>query len=118
MKKPIKNKITFTKRIISVILAVALFDMQFPFILAMLGRDNIAEELGKTLVIEIVGVVLVYCLKSFFETREEENMKYKKSLPLRMGDITGFDDAELVDNSNNIDIDPDFRYDYLNNRRC
>lgn len=62
-------------------MAIALIDLQFPFILAFLGRENIAEELGKVIVTEIIGVFLVYCAKSFFETKEEKRneliAKYK-----------------------------------------
>lgn len=86
---------TFTKKIVAIILMVALIDMQFPFILAFVGSEQIAEDLGKIIVVEIIGVVLVYCLKSFFETREEENNKLKKSI--RSGDVTGFDDAEILE---------------------
>lgn len=86
---------TFTKRIVAIVLAIALIDMQFPFILAFMGNEQIAEELGKVIVVEIIGVVLVYCCKSFFETREEEKNKMQNAI--RSGDITGFDDAEVVD---------------------
>lgn len=93
-----KNKkiMTFTKRIVAIILVIALIDMQFPFILAFMDKPQIAEELGKVIVVEIIGVVLVYCLKSFFETREEENTKTKR-MRIRSGDITGFDDAEVIE---------------------
>lgn len=89
-----KTNNTFTKKMIKAIVIVALIDMQLPFALAFLGREQIAEELGKVIVVEIVGVTLVYCLKSFLETREEEKNKL-----IRMGDITGFDDAEVADDS-------------------
>lgn len=92
MKKKTK---TFTKKIISLILIITLIDLQFPFILAFLGREQIAEDLGKILVTEIIGVFLVYCCKSFFETREEKIMEFKEAE--RNGDITGFDDAEIMD---------------------
>lgn len=65
------KKIQYTKKAMTSILVVALFDMQIPFVLAFLGREQIAEELGKVIVMEIVGCFLVYCLKSFFETKEE-----------------------------------------------
>ena len=72
---------TFTKKFVTIIMAIALIDLQFPFILAFLGRENIAEELGKVIVTEIIGVFLVYCAKSFFETKEEKRneliAKYK-----------------------------------------
>lgn len=77
------KKSTYTKQMVKVILAVALIDMQFPFVLAFLNRTNIAEELGKIIVTEIIGVVLVYCLKAFFETREEK----KNELLMKKEDI-------------------------------
>lgn len=70
-KKRRKNRIQFTKKAMTGILVVALFDMQLPFVLAFLGREQIAEELGKVIALEIVGCFLVYCCKSFFETKEE-----------------------------------------------
>lgn len=54
---------------------VTLIDLQFPFILAYLGKTEIAETLGGLLVTEIIGVFLVYCCKSFFETKEEKKQE-------------------------------------------
>ena len=68
-KKPI---VTFTKKWMSIIMIISLIDLQFPFILAYLGKNDIAETLGGLLVTEVIGVFLVYCIKSFFETREEK----------------------------------------------
>ena len=65
------------------IVAAALIDMQFPFVLALLGRDQIAENMGGLIVTEIIGVFLVYCMKSFFETREsEKNRILEKQMEL------------------------------------
>lgn len=73
MKKRKRIKKTqYTKKAMTSILVVALFDMQLPFLLAFLGREQIAEELGKVIALEIVGCFLVYCCKSFFETKEEQ----------------------------------------------
>lgn len=68
----------FTKRLITIILIITLIDLQFPFILAFLGREQIAEELGKILVTEVIGIFFVYCVKSFFETREEKRNELMK----------------------------------------
>ena len=57
------------------IITVALIDMQFPFLLALIGRQEIAETLGGLIVTEIIGVFLVYCVKSFFETKESEKTR-------------------------------------------
>lgn len=69
---------TYTKKMMTRIINVALIDMQFPFLLALLGRDQIAETLGGLIVTEIIGVFLVYCAKSYFETREAERIRLKE----------------------------------------
>lgn len=43
------------------------------YILAYLGRAQIAEDLSKIAVTEIVAVVLVYALKSLFENLSKHN---------------------------------------------
>ncbi len=70
-----KEDRTYTKKMMGRIIGVALADIQFPFVLALLGREQIAETLGGLIVTEIIGVFLVYCAKSFFETREEEKVR-------------------------------------------
>ena len=70
-----KTKIQYTKKAMTCILIVALFDLQIPYVLSFIGRENTLEELSKTVVIEIIGVFLVYCVKSFFETKEEKKNK-------------------------------------------
>lgn len=72
------RKNTYTKKMMTRIIIVALIDMQFPFLLALLGKEQIAETMGGLIVTEIIGVFLVYCVKSFFETKEEEKMKMLK----------------------------------------
>lgn len=69
---------TYTKRMMSRIITVAIIDMQFPFILAFLGREQIAETMGGLIATEIVGVFLVYCTKSFFETKESEKVRLQE----------------------------------------
>lgn len=72
------SRITFTKKIMISIILIAMIDMQFPFVLALLGREQIAETMGGLIVTEIIGVFLVYCLKAFFETRESERIRLKE----------------------------------------
>lgn len=69
---------TYTKKMMTRIINVALVDMQFPFLLALLGREQIAETLGGLIATEIIGVFLVYCVKSFTETREEQRVRLKE----------------------------------------
>lgn len=69
---------TYTKKMMTRIINAALIDMQFPFLLALIGRDQIAETLGGLIVTEIIGVFLVYCAKSFFETKEEQRVRMQE----------------------------------------
>ena len=78
MKPKNSRQRTYTKNMLNRIIAVALVDMQFPFVLALLGREQIAETMGGLIVTEIVGVFLVYCAKSFFETKESEKTRLKE----------------------------------------
>ena len=66
---------TFTKKAVALILAFALVDLQLTYILAFLGRVEIAESLSKTIASTIVGVMLGYFLKALFETFFEEREK-------------------------------------------
>ena len=75
-----KTKTQYTKGAVTAILVVALFDLQMPYVLAFLGRENTLEELSKIIVVEIVGVFLVYCLKSYFETKEEHKERRERGI--------------------------------------
>lgn len=43
------------------------------YLLAWFGRPEIAESLSKVAITEIIGVVLVYCLKSLVENISKNN---------------------------------------------
>ena len=75
MSKKRMSKKTFTKVAVKWILVFAIIDLQLSYLLAFLGRVEIAEELSSTVATAIIGVMLGYFLKSFFETREEEKNK-------------------------------------------
>ena len=66
---------TFTKIAVTVILGVSLVDLQLSYILAFMGREQIAEALSTTIVEMVVGVILGYFLNSLFETFFEEREK-------------------------------------------
>lgn len=44
------------------------------YLLAYLGREQIAESLSQVAITEIIGVVLVYCIKSLFENISKHNV--------------------------------------------
>ena len=65
-----------TKKLVKWILAISVFDLQLSYLLAFLGRTEIAENLSMTVVTTIIGTVITYCIKSFKETKEEEKVAY------------------------------------------
>lgn len=69
-KKQRKTKVQFTKKIVSFCLINGVLWCWCSYILAYLGRVEIAESLSQTAVTEILGVVLVYCAKALFEKKE------------------------------------------------
>lgn len=67
-KKYKKWLTTFTKKAVFLILFVSLLDLQLSYILAFMGKEQIAETLSSTIAEVIVGVMLGYFLKALFET--------------------------------------------------
>lgn len=91
MKPKRSSSVTYTKKMMNRIITVALIDMQFPFLLAMFNKQEIAETMGGLIVTEIIGVFLVYCAKSFFETKEAEKTRMQE---MQMNDDTESSDLE------------------------
>ena len=74
---------TFTKKAVFVILLVALIDLQMSYILAFMGKEQIAETLSSTIADTIIGVMLGYFLKALFETFfEKREERLNKELEL------------------------------------
>ncbi|WP_418440740.1 hypothetical protein [Anaerotignum lactatifermentans] len=71
-----RKRNTYTKKLVKWILAISVFDLQLSYLLAFLGRTEIAENLSMTVVTAIIGTVITYCIKSFKETKEEEKVAY------------------------------------------
>ena len=59
---------TFTKKAVTAILIISLIDLQLSYILAFMGKEQIAETLSTTIATTIIGVMLGYFMKSLFET--------------------------------------------------
>lgn len=59
---------TFTKKAVAIILAVSLIDLQLSYLLAFIGKEQIAESLSSTIAETIIGVMLGYFMKALFET--------------------------------------------------
>lgn len=70
---------TFTKTWVARIITIALIDVQLTYVLAFFNKE-IAETLSITIVSEIVGVMGVYMIKSYLETKEEKRMEYENRI--------------------------------------
>lgn len=73
MKKRI-TKQTYSKRATTIILAVALCDIQLTYVLAFMGLE-IAETLAVALVTEVIGVFATYSIKAYLGKKQEEETK-------------------------------------------
>lgn len=66
-------KKTTTKRVVWVCLINGCAWVWCSYVLAYLGRADIAESLSKVALTDIVAVVLIYCMKSLFENISKHN---------------------------------------------
>ena len=73
-----RKRNTYTKKLVKWILAISVFDLQLTYLLAFLGREQIAETLSSDICNVVIGTILGYLAKSFFETREEERIKLER----------------------------------------
>lgn len=72
-----KQKVQYTKILISRITIWAMFVVGLTYFLAFFGRP-FPETLSIRIVELTLGVVIVYCLKSYFETKEAEKTRLKE----------------------------------------
>ena len=63
-----KERLTYSKRVVSIILTIALIDLQ---VCIFFNRETIAV----VLITEIIGVLLVYSVKAYFGKKQEEANK-------------------------------------------
>lgn len=96
---------TFSKKAVALILVVSLIDLQLSYILAFMGKEQIAETLSSTITETIVGVMLGYFLKALFETFFEKREE-RLNKALEEGDHADF----ISDNSAYDDFCSDERY--------
>lgn len=59
-----------------------------PFLLAFFGHEA-AESLGIAWVTEVFAVIIVYCCKSYFETKQEKKQKLENFMNGMEGDNGG-----------------------------
>ena len=67
------KKFNFSKFIVGFLLVNGTIWTYLSYVLAYLGKTEIAEALSKTVVIEILGVMMVYSLKAAIENLSKNN---------------------------------------------
>lgn len=72
------KKDTATKVILFRIINFCLVCIGFSYVLAFLGREQIAESLSQTMVTAIIGTFIGYAAKSYFETKSEKSLEFEK----------------------------------------
>lgn len=74
-----KHILTFTKKWVRIILINCMIWIYLSYILSALGRDPV-EKVTYGVIAILLGTLVSYMAKSFFETYSEENLKYKKEI--------------------------------------
>lgn len=78
---------TYTKKAVTIILAVSLIDLQLSYILAFIGKEQIAESLSSQIAGTVIGVMLGYFMKALFETFfEKREERLNRSSEIEKGE--------------------------------
>lgn len=64
---------TYTKRLVAVIVGFSIIDLQLSYVLAFLDKYQIAESLSTQICITLLGTILVYVIRAYFDTKAEKH---------------------------------------------
>lgn len=120
VKKSLKNQIkdikvdTYTKLLVSIIIIVALIDLQLSYILAFLDKVQIAESLSTQICITILGTAFIYMIRAYFDSRAEHNndntiQKLQQDIGEKVQSVLNNNGISV--NVNDILLDPDAKHD-------
>ena len=88
------KKNTYTKKMVSAILFVAIFDIQLSYILAFFDKGQVVEGLSNQLCITILGVSFIYMIRAYFDSKaEHKNLDDEFKLDLKNKIIDKVSDA-------------------------
>ena len=68
------NKVEFTKLVVGFLLVHGCIWVDLSYGLAWKGAAQIAEDLSKVALAEIIAVAFIYCVKSLFENMSKNNV--------------------------------------------
>ena len=89
---------TYTKRLVAIIITVGIIDLQFSYILAFLGKEEIAENLSVQICITILGTALTYMIRAYFDTKAEKHDEMIKSGLIVDKEKYGTNNCESINN--------------------
>ena len=70
---------TYTKRLVAIVVFIALIDLQLSYVLAFMGMTQIAEALSIQICVTLLGTIIVYVIRAHFDTKAEKNNELIKS---------------------------------------
>lgn len=70
---------TYTKRLVGLVVFVGLIDLQLSYALAFLDKIQIAESLSNQICVTLLGTILVYVIRAYFDTKAEKRDEMIKS---------------------------------------
>lgn len=75
--------LTFTKKWVGRLLWFGVAWITASYILAFMGKEQIAETLSSNVITVVIATILGYLLKAFFETYCEKRNELKKELNIK-----------------------------------
>lgn len=70
---------TYTKRLVGIVVFVSLLDLQLSYVLAFMGKSETAETLSIQICTTLLGTILVYVIRAYFDTKAEKRDELIKS---------------------------------------
>ena len=70
---------TYTKRLVAIVVFISIIDLQLSYLLAFLDKTQIAESLSNQICVTLLGTVLVYVIRAYFDTKAEKRDEMIKS---------------------------------------
>ena len=70
---------TYTKRLVGIVVFIALLDLQLSYVLAFMDKVQIAETLSIQVCTTLLGTILVYVIRAYFDTKAEKRDEMIKS---------------------------------------
>ena len=65
------KRVTYTKKMVAIILLVSIVDIQLSYLLAFFDKGQVVDGLSNQLCITILGVAFAYMIRAYFDSKAE-----------------------------------------------